>query len=83
MQLRNMYSQLENVMQFRLDKINKIKDYFITEIREREAMSKILSINIAGLDYFDKTLLVLSRAGGSVSITSFATVIFAPVGMIS
>ena len=33
-----MYPQLENVMQFMLDKINKIKDYFIAEIRERETL---------------------------------------------
>ena len=53
----NMYSQLDNnVMQFMLDKINKIKDYFIAENRERETTSKALSEYI--LDYVDKTLLV-------------------------
>ena len=42
----NMYSNLiantSNDQQFRLNKINKIKDYFIAEIKERELMSKNL-----------------------------------------
>ena len=51
----NMYSNLiantSNDQQFRLNKINKIKDYFIAEIKERELMSKglkkyIVSMNI-------------------------------------
>ena len=32
-----------NDQQFRLKKINEIKDYFIVEIKEREQMSKSLS----------------------------------------
>ena len=44
---RNMYPSLSasvsNDQQFRLNKINGIKDYFIAEIRERELMSKNLS----------------------------------------
>ena len=46
-------------------------------------MSKILSKYIASFDYFDKSLIVLSVATGSISIASFATVIGAPVGMMS
>ena len=42
-------------------------------------MSKRLSIYIASFDYFDKSLIVLSIATGSISIESFATVIGAPV----
>ena len=33
--------------QFRLNKINEIRDYFVTEIKERELMSKRLSKYIA------------------------------------
>ena len=69
--------------QFRLNKINEIKDCFIAEVRERELMSKNLSKYIASLDYFDKSLIVLSVATGSVSIASFATVIGAPMGIMS
>ena len=45
-------SNLDN-QQFRLNKINEIKDYFIAEIKERELMSKRLSKYIASFDYFD------------------------------
>ena len=46
-------------------------------------MSKILSKYIASFDYFDKSLTVLSVATGSIYIASFATVIGAPVGIMS
>ena len=75
-------SNLDN-QQFRLNKINEIKDYFIAEIKERELMSKILSKYISSFDYFDKSLTVLSATSGSISIASFATVIGTPVGIAS
>ena len=46
-------------------------------------MSKRLSKYIASFDYFDKLLIVLSVTTGSISIASLATVIGAPVGIIS
>ena len=46
-------------------------------------MSKRLTKYIASLDYFEKSLIVLSVTTGSISIASFATVIGAPVGMMS
>ena len=68
---------------FRLNKINKIKDYFVAEIKETELMSKRLSKYIASCDYFDKSLIVLSATGGSISFESFATVVGTPVGIAS
>ena len=55
----NMYSDLNAVplsdqQQFRLNKINEMKDYFIAEIKERELMSKRLSKYNVSFDYFDK-----------------------------
>ena len=79
----NVSATISNDQQFRRNKINEIKDYFIAEIRERELMSKNLSNYIASFKYFDKSLIVLSVATGSISIASFATVIGAPVGMMS
>ena len=84
----NMYpnltpSPLNDQQQFRLNKINEIKDYFIAEIKERELMSKKLSKYIASFDYSHKSLIVLSVATGSIAIASFATVIGAPVGIMS
>ena len=65
-------ANISNEQQFRLNKINEIKDYFLAEIRERELISKNLSKNIA-------SLAILS---GSISIASFASVIGAPAGII-
>ena len=76
-------ANISNEQQFRLNKINEIKDYFIAEIKERELMSKRFSKYIASFDYFDKSLTVLSVATGITSIGSFATVIGAPSGMMS
>ena len=78
----NIYPNL-NEQQFRLNKINEIKDYFVVEVKERELMNKRLSKYIASFDYFDKPLIVLSVTTSSNSIASFATVIGAPVGMVS
>ena len=75
-------SNLDN-HQFRLNKINEIKDYFIAEIKERELMSNRLSKYIASFNNFGKSLIVLSATSGSTSIASFATVIGTPVGTVS
>ena len=53
----NMYPNLNaiplnNQQQFRLNKINEIKDYFVAEIKERELMSKRLGKYFAPFDYF-------------------------------
>ena len=39
----NLSPSLSNNQQFRLNRINEIRDYFVAEIRERELMSKRLS----------------------------------------
>ena len=46
-------------------------------------MSKRLSKYIASFDYFDKLLVVLSVKISNISIALLATVIGAPVGMVS
>ena len=79
----NLGVSLSDQQQFRLNKINEIKDYFVAEIKERELMSKRLSKYFVSFDYFDKSLIVLSVTTGSISIASFATVIRALVGMAS
>ena len=83
----NMYPNLSEIpsngQQFRLKKPNEIKDYFVAETKERELMSKRLSKYIASLDYFDKSLIVLSVTTGSIFIASFATSTGAPLGTMS
>ena len=82
----NMYPNLSatrsNKQQFRLNKINKVKDYLVAELT-KELMSKRHSKYITSFDYCDKSLAVLSVTNGSISIASFTTVIGAPVGMMS
>ena len=73
---------ISNEEQFRLNKINDIKDYFLAEIRERELISKNLSKYIASLDFFDESLNVLSILSGRISIPSFARVIGVPARII-
>ena len=51
----NKYPNLNDEQQFRLKKINEIKDY--AEIKERELISRWLSKYIASFDYFDKSLI--------------------------
>ena len=68
-----------NNQQFRLNKISEIEDYFITEIKERELMSKKLSKYISFFDYLDKSLNPVTS--GSISIASFETVIGISVGI--
>ena len=78
----SIYPNISNEQQFRLNKINEIKDYFLAEIRERELFSKNLSKYIASLGYFDKLVNVLSILSGSFSIASFATIVGVPAGII-
>ena len=54
--------------EFRLNEINKIKDYFVCEIKEKETVVKKLSKYITYFDYTDKVLIALSTAFSGVTI---------------
>ena len=71
---------LNDQAKFRVNETNKIKDYFNSEIQERETISKKLSKSI---DYMDKVLIVLFATSGGVSIISHTSVIGIPAGIIS
>ena len=55
----NMDLQLDNKIQYKLNEISRINDYFFAEICKREGTSKTLSKCITKLDYFDKALLLV------------------------
>ena len=74
---------VDNETHYRINKINRIENYFITKIQEKETISKTLSKYIPAFDYFDKTLLVLLAISRSVFIDSLATVIGASVEITS
>ena len=56
---------LNDQTKFRVNEINKIKDYFNIEIQGRKTMSKKLSKHIGASDYSDRTLIVLSPTRGN------------------
>ena len=73
-ELNSTETPLSDQTKFRLNGINKIKDYFNSEIQERKIIRKKLSKYIAAFDYIDKTLVVLSATRGGGIIISFTNV---------
>ena len=77
------YNFINDQAKFRLNEINKIKDYFNSKIQEREQISKKLRKFVASLEYMDKILIVLSATSGGLSITSHLSVTGIPAGIVS
>ena len=73
--------ELNDVTKFRIDEINKVKDYFNNEIKERKQTVNKISKFITTFDYADKVFIVLSASFGSLSIASHATVVGIPLGI--
>ena len=73
--------ELTNVNQYRLDEINKIRDYCDNEIKERKDIIKNLNKYLVSFDYLDKIFITLSASFGTLSIASQATVIGMPAGI--
>ena len=73
--------ELTNINNYRLDEINKIKDYVNNEINERKDISKKLNKYMVSFDYLDKIFIALSASFGTLSIASHATVIGISVGV--
>ena len=69
--------ELTDVNKYRLDEINKIKEYFDNEIKERKDIIK----KVVSFDYLDKIFITLSASFGTLSIASHATVVGIPVGI--
>ena len=76
-------TDLSEQTKFRLDEISKIEDYFIKEINQRKSCSKKLSKCIAVFYFIDQDLIVFSATSCGVSITSFKSIVGAPVGTAS
>ena len=71
----------KHVTKYRLDEINKIKDYLNSEIKERKDIIKKISKYIVAFDYAEKLFITLSASFGTLSIASYATVVGIPVGI--
>ena len=77
----NEISELKYLTKYRLDEINKIKEYFNGEIKERKDIVKKISKYIVAFDYPDKVFITLSASFGTLSISSYATVVGIPAGI--
>ena len=71
----------KDVAKFRLDEINKIKDYLNSEIKERKDIIKKTSKYIVAFDYADKLFIMLSSSFGTLTIVSHVTIVGIPVGI--
>ena len=77
----NRANEMREITKFRLDEINKIKEYFNNEIKERKDIIKKICKYIIAFDYADKIFITLSASSGTLSIASHATVVGIPVGI--
>ena len=64
-----------------VDEINKIRDYFNNEIKERKDIIKKLNKYLVSFDYLDKIFIALSASFGTLSIASYASVVGTPAGI--
>ena len=73
--------ELTNINKYRLDEINKIRDYFENGIKERKDIIKKLNKYLVSFDYLDKIFITLSASFGTLSIASYASVVGTPAGV--
>ena len=73
--------ELTDVNKYRLVEINKIRDYFDNEIKERKDIIKKLNKYIVSFDYLDKIFIALSASFGTLSIASYTSVVGTPAGI--
>ena len=77
----NEISELKDLTEYRLDEINKTKDYLNSEMKERKDIIKKISKYIVAFDFGDKLFITLSASFGTLSIASYATVVGIPAGI--
>ena len=73
--------ELPDANKYRLDEINKIRDYFNNEIKERKDIIKKLNKYLVSFDYLDKIFITLSASFGTLSIASYASVVGRPASI--
>ena len=74
--------ELTDVNNYRLNQIDKIKEYFDNEIKERKDIIKKLNKYLVSFDYLDKIFITLSASFGTLSIASHATIVGIPVDIV-
>ena len=79
---KNEYLELTDINNYRLNEINKTKDYFNNEINEKKKdIVKKINKYIVSFDYLNKIFIALSASFSTLSIASYATVVGLPVGI--
>ena len=73
--------ELTDANKYRLDEINKIKEYCDNEIKERKDIIKELNKYLVSFDYLDKIFITLSASFSRLSIASHATIVGISVGI--
>ena len=73
--------ELTDVNKYRLDEVNKIRDNFNNEIKERKDIIKKLNKYLVSFDYLDKIFITLSASFGMLSMASSASVVGIPTGI--
>ena len=74
----------ENMNQeFRLKKINEIRNYLIEEINRNELMIKKNKKVCRDLNYIDHSLIAISTSTRCFSISAFASLLGIPIGIAS
>ena len=81
LKMNNIIELTDMVNKYRLDEINKIRDYFSNEIKERKDIIKKLNKYLVSFDYLDKIFIALSASFGMLSIASYASVVGTPAGI--
>ena len=79
--MSNSNLEINELTKFKLDEINKIKDYLNAETKEKKDFLKKISKYIVAFDYADKLFITLSASFSTLSIASHATVVGIPVGI--
>ena len=65
--------ELRDVSKYRLDGVNKIRDYFNNEIKERKDIIKKLNKDLVSFDYLDKIFITLSAWDVKYSFIRFSS----------
>ena len=73
--------ELTNVNKYRLNEVNKIRNYFNNEIKERKDTIKKLNKYLVSFDYLDKIFITLSASFVTLSIAPYASVVGTPAGI--
>ena len=73
--------ELTDINKYRLDEINKMKEYFDNEIKEGKDIIKKLNKYFVSFDYLDEIFITLPASFGTLSIASYAAAVGIPVSI--